>query len=115
MPVKEYTWRDKNGVHHNIDGMETRHLFHVVRMIWDHSMPEEFQTEFQNRYLFPSYYSKDYMALTIRLMLPVLLNRKDLEPYMQYWLDHMRKCILGEAKQLNFVKRIGYDVAAENR
>ena len=75
--AKEYEWRDKQGIFHKIDNMETRHLFHVVRMVWDHSMPREWQTKWRRRYHFPPFYSFDYMALTIRLMLPALLHRRD--------------------------------------
>lgn len=108
LPMQEYKWRDSRGQFHKIDDMETRHLFHVVRMVWDHSMPHEFQTNFLNRYRFPEFYHESYMALTVRLMLPVLFNRRDLEPYMQYWLNHMHECLTERPPEISFVRQIGY-------
>ena len=87
--------------------METRHLFHVVRMIWDHTMPPEFQTTFENRYIFPASYTETYMATALRLCIPILVNRHDLEDYMKYWLEHMVKCLQKE-KQVEFIRKIAY-------
>lgn len=109
MLVEEYKWRDKSGTFHRIDDMETRHLFHVVRMVWDHSMPREWQTRFKRRYRFSEFYSDDYMALTVRLMLPALLHRRDLTPEMMYWLSFMENCLKNKRLQIPFVLKIGYD------
>lgn len=108
MLVEEYKWRDKKGEFHRIDDMETRHIFHVVRMVWDHSMPPGHQTSFPNRYRFPEFYSEPYMALTVRLMLPVLFHRRDLQPYMEYWLQFMHDRLMGNPPQIPFVRMIGY-------
>lgn len=106
--VKEYEWRDSRGNFHKINDMETRHLFHVVRMVWDHSMPKEWQTKWPRRYRFPPFYSLDYMALTIRLMLPALLHRRDLTPEMVYWLEYMERCLMDDRLQVPFMRKIGY-------
>jgi hypothetical protein len=107
LPESNFRWRDMHGKHWKIEDMETRHVFHVVRMIWDHTMPEEFQTDFNRRYLFPDTYTQEYMALAVRLMLPAVIVRNDLEPYMEYWLQHMRDTILGRARQVTFVRLLG--------
>lgn len=109
--VKEYKWRDRRGCFHSIDDMETRHLFHVVRMVWDHSMPKVWQTKWRRRYTFPPFYTLDYMALTIRLMLPKLLSRPDLTPEMVYWLEFMRRCLMDDRLQIPFTLKIGRDHA----
>lgn len=109
--VKEYAWRDRHGNFHRIEDMETRHLFHVVRMIWDHSMPKEWQTTFRSRYHFPEFYDVDYMALSVRLMFPALMNRKDLTPEMWFWISFMEACLLEKRVQVPFVRKIGYEKA----
>lgn len=108
LPMQEYRWRDRHGEMHKIDDMETCHLFHVVRMVWDHSMQPGHQTSFPKRYTFPEFYHESYMALTVRLMLPVLFNRRDLEPYMKYWLNFMHERLMGNPPQIGFVRMIGY-------
>jgi hypothetical protein len=109
--VDQFKWRDKFGNFHKVEDMETRHLFHVVRMVWDHSMPREWQTRFKNRYRFPEFYSEDYMALAIRLMLPALLHRRDLTPEQMYWLQFMRSCLRDHPPKIPFVLKIGYEDA----
>ena len=112
--MEHYMWCDRHGELHSVEEMETRHLFHIVRMIWDHSVPKEHQTDFKKRYTFSEFYSKEYLALSVRLMLPVLLLRKDLEPYMIYWINFIRDKVTAEARQVPFIRMIDYAVATEN-
>lgn len=107
--VSEYKWRDRRGILHRVDDMETKHMFHVVRMVWDHSMPSGHQTSFPRRYRFPEFYTEAYMALTVRLMLPTLFVRRDLTPEMLYWLQFMHDRLKGNPLQIPFVKMIGYE------
>lgn len=109
--VNQFKWVDKFGQQHLIDDMETRHLFHVVRMIWDHSMPREWQTSYKRRYIFPEFYNIDYMSLAVRLILPALLHRKDLTPEMMYWLNFMEECLKNKRMQIPFILKIGYERA----
>lgn len=106
--VDQFKWRDKQGNFHKVESMETKHLFHVVRMVWDHSMPPGHQTSFKNRYTFPEFYSVEYMALAVRLMLPVLFHRRDLTPEMEYWLKWMHEKLMGNPPKIPFVRMIGY-------
>lgn len=113
--MADYKWCDRRGALHAIKDMETRHIFHVVRMTWDHSVPKEHQTTFARRYRFPEFYTKEYMALTIKLMLPVLLLRKDLEPYMIYWIEFIRNKVMGgETPQVPFIRMISNGVAPQD-
>lgn len=107
--VDEYKWRDARGKFHRVDDMETRHLFHVVRMVWDHSMPTMYQTRFPKRYTFGEFYNEAYMALTVRLMIPTLFTRRDLTPEMEYWLQFMHDKLKGNPPQIPFIEMIGYE------
>lgn len=107
--VDAFKWRDRQGNFHRVEDMETRHLFHVVRMVWDHSMPKEWQTRFPRRYRFSEFYSEDYMALAVRLMLPALLHRPNLTPEMWYWVEYMRRCLTDERLNVPFMRKIAYE------
>ena len=106
--AKEYEWRDRFGVFHKPRDMETRHLFHVIRMIWDHSMPSQWQTKWLRRYVFPKYYTVEYMAASVRIILPELLNRKDLTEEQWFWLQFMRQHLLDKQLQIPFILQIDY-------
>lgn len=104
-PGPQYRWRDRFGELHLPEDMETRHLFHVLRMIWDHSMPKKWQTTYLNRYRFPAYYTVEYMATSIKMIFLELINRNDLTAEMHYWIAHMWRCFAD--KEIEFVRKIG--------
>lgn len=91
MPSPMWQWRDRYGDRHHPGQMETRHLFHVFRMIWDHTMPREAQTHFPNRYVFGPHYTKEYFADAIRFCGGELFRRTDREAYMDYELERMMR------------------------
>lgn len=88
-PSVLWQWRDRYGTFHHPSHLETRHLFHVVRMIWDHSMPEEMQTHFPKRYYFSEFYSQEYMTTALYVCFPILINRPDLKEWMAFELERM--------------------------
>jgi hypothetical protein len=63
---------------HFVDEMETRHLFYTLRMIWNHSMPEEARSPSYKRYTFGAFYTPWYMGDAIRAIIPELQTRADL-------------------------------------
>jgi hypothetical protein len=78
-PALPFLWRARDGVRHPITGMETRHLFHTVRMIWNHHMPPEARSTKYKRYHFGSFYTTAYLGEAIRRMIPELMQRDDLQ------------------------------------
>lgn len=108
VPDSQFKWRDGQGKHWPLHEMETRHLFHVIRMIWDHSVPKEFQTTFKQRYSFPPFYTEEYMARMVRIGLPILIHRPDLEEYQAFWLDFMANALLTRKHRLKFFLMIDY-------
>lgn len=85
--VLDFRWLSADGTWYRPRDMVTRHLFHTVSMIWNHSMPPAAHTHRFKRYEFGPYYTTEYMATAVRVMLPELLNRKDIKPE---WLDRLR-------------------------
>lgn len=79
MPAPAFKWRDREGIFHAIDKMETRHLFYTLCMIWNHSMPEEAATHEYKRYSFSAFYTPAYMEQAIKSIMPELFKRKDLQ------------------------------------
>ena len=85
-----FRWRDSDGNLHEPEQMETRHLFHTVRMIWNHSVPPVMRTGPHRRHDFGSFYTPEYMRAATKAMLPVLLAREDIEPGWKRDIDWMR-------------------------
>lgn len=72
----EYKWRDRDGNFHDPKAMETRHIFYVMLMIWNHSVPTELQVNFKHSYTFSDFYTRGYMAWTVLVMYHELKSRK---------------------------------------
>ena len=75
--ARGFKWRDRRGRHHPIQNMETRHLFYVVRMIWNHTVPMKLQP--YRKYIFNDFYTREYMINSIKHMLPELCERDDIK------------------------------------
>ena len=84
-----YMWRTRTGE------MQTSHMFNVVSMIWNHVMPADAATHNYQRYAFTSAYTKDYMTLSIKVLVPVLLQRPDLTQTqtqrLQFMIDYLQR------------------------
>lgn len=99
---RQFIWRDKDGFGHLISNMETRHLFYVLRMVWNHSAPENLKIEPYQRYNFGSHYTASYMKDAVLNISNELQTRKDLTPYFGDCLTFMaRNYQVFEARSLN--------------
>lgn len=82
-PTVPFSWRKANGDLVSPAVMGTPHLFNTVRCLWNSFMPEEARVEGGNLYVFPKdTHPPEYLERAIRIMLPTLLERKDLTPTM---------------------------------
>lgn len=95
--VQRFKWRDKNGNCHNLEDMETRHLFFTLRMIWNHTVKECFRIEPYKAYQFSSFYAGKYMGDAVKAISGELAKRNDLTEYFKICLRHMVNCINGGA------------------
>jgi len=77
---REFEWRDQKGVFHKVEDMETRHLYYTLRMIWNHSVPEEMKLKPYKRYQFDCFYTPQYIAIAVRKMMRELIKRTDITP-----------------------------------
>lgn len=87
--IKPFRWRDRKGNFHYVTDMDSRHLFYTVRMIWNHSAPENVKLKPYKKYNFSKFYSNKYMANAIRCMTKELSLRDDLNEIWVNELLHM--------------------------
>ena len=83
-----FMWREKGGTFRYPKDMATRHLFFVLRMIWNHSAPEHLQITPFKHYDFDDFYTTQYMRAAVLNVARELVTRDDLTPY---WTDCLRK------------------------
>jgi hypothetical protein len=78
-----FLWRDRKGTRTTMIEMDTRHLFYVVKMIWNHACPKELRIDMRHCYRFGRNYSPEYMLRAFQLGWLELKNRSNLTPYMR--------------------------------
>lgn len=78
--VETFEWKpagsDRPGI--PLHEMSTTHLYNVLRMIWNHTAPEELKLQPYRQYKFGAFYTVEYMQTAVRLMLAELDNRTGL-------------------------------------
>jgi hypothetical protein len=94
-----YQWRDRQGNFHHPGEMESRHIFHTVAMIWNHTMPIKTRPDYQ-RYEFGPYYTKDYLKLSVVMLVKELFRRDDLKPEWMATLDMMHAFVKSNEERL---------------
>lgn len=89
-----FKWRDRTGNFHKVSEMETRHLYYTLRMIWNHTMPEEVKLKPYNAYDFSPFYTAEYMTEAIHHIGTELFKRTDILPGWQKDLSFMASVVL---------------------
>ena len=89
-PSIRFQWKDSQGNLHYPEDMETRHLFFTFRMIWNHSMPEEYKLHPYRKHSFSGFYSYEYIKKSLYNISAELFMRKDIAPHWQSQLEYMR-------------------------
>jgi len=73
-----FQWRDRAGVFYFAKDMKTSHLFYVLRMIWNHTMPKDAKLKPYQKYKFSKFYTEEYMCKAIKSLYQELKTRPDL-------------------------------------
>ena len=89
MKENDFRWRDQSGIFHDPRLMETRHLFYVLRMIWNHTMPEDMKVTPYVKHEFTDFYSVPYLANAVKVIGKELLTRTDITPQWKKQLEFM--------------------------
>ena len=91
--MPHFRWRDRFGEFHRPTEMETRHLFFTLRMIWNHTCPEQFQIKPFQEYDFSDFYTTHYFKTAVLALSAELATRNDLEPYFIECLHYIHTTI----------------------
>lgn len=87
---KLFRWRDRTGEFHTVGSMETRHLFHVFRMIWNHTAPDHMKLWPYNEYQFNPFYTAAYLEEAVFQVYCELEIRNDMTADWKRQMDKMR-------------------------
>ncbi len=74
---EQLAWASRDGKI-KIKHMGTTHLFHTIKMIWNHSVPEELKYKPYKKYRFGKFYTKEYLLKVLPDMLHEILKRPDI-------------------------------------
>ena len=75
--LSDFQWRTRTGEFLDPKQMEARHLFYTLRMIWNHSAPEELKIRPYKRYRFSVFYTPEYMKKAVHALMNELSTRID--------------------------------------
>jgi hypothetical protein len=89
LPAKPFVWKTQDGQQMSVNEMRTTHLFYVVRMIWNHTMPKAYRLPGGN-YNGPQHWSAQYRHAAVYAMLAELKTRTDLPVSLDVQLGMMR-------------------------
>lgn len=96
--VPTWRWRDRNGRWLFPSDMETRHVFHTIKMIWNNFMPEHMAFRDARHYYFGPTYTMQYLKEALINLWAELETRKNLEPLWIRQIEIMRRWIQGMSK-----------------
>lgn len=88
-----WKWRDRQGYFHEVFDMKTSHLFFTLRMIWNHTMPEDVKLKPYRCYNFSAYYTNKYMKEAIFNIGAELFKRTDLSQTQLAELQYMAQVV----------------------
>ena len=91
--VHKFEWKDRNNNFYCVEDMATRHLFFTLRMIWNHTMPEEAKLKPYNKYKFGEFYTEAYLMDAIINIYYELIKRPDIMPAWRADLEHMHNYV----------------------
>lgn len=92
-----WQWRSKDGRFTRPEDMETRHLFHTLRMIWNNTMLAAMRVGNVRLYHFGPHYTTTYLADAVCYIGNELLARPDMTPEQRAQIDQMARHIWSAA------------------
>lgn len=86
-----WRWKDQLEVFHIPSEMTTSHLFYTLRMIWNHTMPENIKLTPYKKYKFGPYYTDRYIKEAITRIGAELFTRTDINKNFMNELQFMKQ------------------------
>lgn len=97
----KFHWQTSEGDILTPDEMKTSHIFFCVRMIYNHTVPPEFQTSPHKRWIMPPHFNLTERCRAIQVFLEQLAlphRRSELSPWM---IKELWKMYEGSCRSLN--------------
>jgi hypothetical protein len=85
----DFIWKTRNDEFLHPAQMHTKHLYHTLRMIWNHCAPDHLKIHPYQKYRFGPYYTKEYMGKAIVAIYHELASRDNLNIYQINGLQKM--------------------------
>ena len=90
-PPTVYRWRTHQGEHVLPSEMETGHLVYSLRMVFNHTVPEEFRVPGGKRWADIDHWPADYLRASVKHLMEEAIKRKDLTAGHAAILHGMRR------------------------
>lgn len=87
--INTFRWRTAKGEYLWPKDMRTGHIFNTIKMIWNHSAPDELLFEPFRHYHFGSFYNPTYLTQAVAALSYELAKRHDLTKYQRWVLSEM--------------------------
>ena len=79
--INTFVWRDSYGTFYLPINLNTHRLFYIIASIWDFKAPESMRLSYKiNSYLNDEFYTKEYLSLALKVLIPEFLARKNIAP-----------------------------------
>lgn len=101
-----WKWRESSGKMSLPKDMETRHLFHTLKMIWNHTMPEDARFTIYKKYTFSDRYSPEYMMKAVFNIGNELFKRTDLTDLQKLALSQMNDYLMSKTRKIPYANII---------
>ena len=96
----KFAWRDRSGEYYDPKLMNSKHVFYVMLMIWNHAAPKHHQIWANHAYCFPDMYTPSYMLNAFHVMFSEAVKRRDLGPKMKDVIEKIFSIHLNYQKYL---------------
>jgi hypothetical protein len=96
--VATFRWRDRNGRWFWPKDMETRHVFHTIRMIWNNQMPKHMAFRDARFYHFGPSYTPDYLRDALITLWAEFETRKNIPDSYLRDIEFMRRWLAGPVR-----------------
>ena len=83
--------------------MHTGHLFNTLKMIWNHTMKDEYKFKPYRLYCFPPEYTEDYLVCAIVFISRELFSRNDLRVNQLQVLKQMSAIFKSDNKNISLL------------
>ena len=112
MSTEPFIWITNGGTPWPVKKMETTHVFHSFRLIWNHTMPTHVQISQGNRYKLSDRFTPEYCKAALVALGNELNQRSDLPEHLTRQLRRMQSNLAGRTSYRTQKKNERYQLEA---